>query len=64
MYMCVFTVIPYSALIWQSFILAIGDLRSKSPLLKPPIINEHAHSNTHVQQIIRLKTTNYIFMGK
>ena len=38
----------YSTLIWRSFILAIGNLRSKSPLLKPPIINAHAHSNTLV----------------
>ena len=55
--------IPYSALIWWSFILAIGDLRLKLPLLKPPIINAHAHSNTRVHQITKLKTINYIFMG-
>ena len=36
--------IRYSALIWWSFILAIGNLRLTSPLLKPPIINAHAHS--------------------
>ena len=35
--------------------LAIGDLRSKSPLLKPPIINAHAHSNTCEPQIAKLK---------
>ena len=55
--------IPYSALIWWSFILAIGDLRLKLPLLKPPIINAHAHTNACVHQITRLKTINYIFMG-
>ena len=55
-------VIPYSALIWRSSILAIGDLKSKSPFLKPPIINAHAHSNAHVKQITKLKTVNYIFM--
>ena len=54
--------IPYSTLIWRSFILAIGDLKSKSPLLKLPIINVHAHSNTRVYQIAKLKTANYIFM--
>ena len=53
----------YSALIWWSFIVAIGDLRSKSPLLKPPIINAHAHNNARVHQITKLKTANYIFMG-
>ena len=53
----------YNALIWQSFILAIGDLRSKSPFLKPPIINVHAHSNARVHQIAKFKTANYIFMG-
>ena len=40
--------------------MAIGDLRSKSQLLKPPIINVHAHSNACVHQIAKLKTTNYI----
>ena len=40
--------------------MAIGDLRSKSPLLKPPIINVHAHSNARVHQITKLKTANYI----
>ena len=56
--------IPYSILIWQSIILAIGDLRSKSPLLKLPIINTHAHSNAHVHQITKLKIANYICMEK
>ena len=55
--------LSYSALIWWSFIVAIGDLRSKLPLLKPPIINAHAHSNARVHQITKLKTANYIFMG-
>ena len=50
-------ILLYSALIWWSFILAIGDLRSKLPLLKLPIINVHTHSNTPVHQI------KYIFMG-
>ena len=54
----------YSALIWRIFILTIGDLRSKSPLIKPPIINAHAHCNARVHQIAKLKTTNYIFYGK
>ena len=54
----------YSALIWWIFILTIGDLSSKSPLLKPLIINAHAHCNACVHQIVKLKTTNYIFMGK
>ena len=42
-----------------------GDWRFeiKMPFLKPPIINAHAHSNAHVHQIAKLKTTNYIFMG-
>ena len=35
--------------------MAIGNLRSKSPLLKPPIINAHAHSNTRVHQITNYK---------
>ena len=52
----------YSALIWQSIILVIGDLRSKSQLLKPPIINMHAHSNARVHQIAKLKTANYILL--
>ena len=56
-------VILYSALIWRSSIFVIGDLRSRSPLLKLPIINAHAHSNAHVHQIAKLKTGNYIFMG-
>ena len=49
-----------------NFILAIIDLRSKSPLLKPVVINAHAHNNTRVYQITKLKkkTTNYILMGK
>ena len=59
------TVVLYSALIWQSFILVIiGDLKSKSPLLKHPIINVHAHNNARVHKIAKLKTANYIFMGK
>ena len=53
--------ILYSTLIRQSFILAIGDLRSKLPLLKPPIINVHAHSNARVHQITKLKTAYYTF---
>ena len=53
----------HSTLIWQSLILAVGNLRSKSPLSKPPIINEHAHINTRVHHIAKLKTANYIFMG-
>ena len=44
--------------------MAIGDLKSKSSLLKPPIINAHAHNNTHMYQITKLKTADYIFMGK
>ena len=44
----------------QRFNLAIGNMRSKSPLLKAPIINTHAHSNTRVHQVNKLKTTNYI----
>ena len=46
--------------------LVIGDLRSKSPLLKPPIINAHAHSNTRVPQIVKLKlpTTQELRAGK
>ena len=60
----IIVLLQYSALIWQSFVLAIGDLRSKSPLLKPPITNVHAHSNTSVHQVAKLKSTNYIFMEK
>ena len=40
-----------------------GDLRLKSPLLKPSIINAYAHSNACVHQIAKLKTAKYIFMG-
>ena len=58
------SILPCSVLIWQSFILAIGNLRSKLPLLKLPIINAYAHSNTHVHQITKLKTAKYIFMEK
>ena len=39
--------------------MAIGDLRSKSPLLELPIINAHARSNVRVHQIAKLKTGNY-----
>ena len=53
-------IIPCSALIWRSFILEIGDLRSKSPLLKLPIINMHAQSNACVHQIAKLRTAKYI----
>ena len=52
-------VLLYSALIWQSFIVVIGDLRSKSPLLKLPNINAHAHSNARVHQVAKLKTTKW-----
>ena len=44
------------------FNLAIRDLRSKSPFLKPPIITAHAHSNAHLYLIAKLKTVSYIFM--
>ena len=54
-------IILCSPLIWRSFILEIGDLRSKSPLLKLPIINAHAHSNARVHQIAKLRTAKYIF---
>ena len=50
--------ISYSALIWQSFIVTIGDLRSELPLLKSQIIKVHAHSNAHVHHITKLKTAN------
>ena len=55
--------ILYSTLIWWRFILVIGDLRSKLPFLKLPIINAHAHSNARAHQIAKLKTVNYNFMG-
>ena len=42
----------------------IDDLRLKSPLSKLPIINAHAHSNTCVHQITKLKSTKYVFKGK
>ena len=48
----------------MEFYLAIGDLRSKFPLLKPPIINVHAHSNTRVHQIAKLKSVKQHFYGK
>ena len=48
------TALLRSADILLSFILAIGNLRLKLPLLKPPIINAHAHSNTRVHQIAKL----------
>uniref|UniRef100_A0A1X7VRP1 Leucine-rich repeat-containing protein 40 n=1 Tax=Amphimedon queenslandica TaxID=400682 RepID=A0A1X7VRP1_AMPQE len=38
----VVNLLPYSALIWRSFILAIGGFQAESPILKPPIINAHA----------------------
>ena len=44
--------------------MVIGNLRSKSPLVKMPIINAHAHSNTRVHQITKLKTANYIFIER
>ena len=54
--------LPYSSLIWQSFILAIGNLRSNFIAIKPPIINVHAYSNAHVHHITKLKTAKYFFM--
>ena len=61
---CKTVIIIRRVLYESSFILAIGNLRSKLSLLKPPIINAHGHSNARVHQVAKLKTGNKNFFGK